>query len=79
MAPTLTTREHLLEVGLRQLRATGYTATGVKELLDLAKVPKGSVPDVLLWDTNDPYYYCDWRAFSRCSEFFIVNQKFFLL
>jgi TetR/AcrR family transcriptional regulator, transcriptional repressor for nem operon len=39
---TSTTREHLLEVGLRQLRATGYTATGVKEVLDLAHVPKGS-------------------------------------
>ena len=37
-----TTREHLLEVGLRQLRLTGYNATGVKEILDLAGVPKGS-------------------------------------
>jgi TetR/AcrR family transcriptional repressor of nem operon len=37
-----TTREHLIEVGLKQLRSTGYTATGVKEVLDLAKVPKGS-------------------------------------
>ena len=36
------TREHLLEVGLRQIRLTGYTATGVKEILDLAGVPKGS-------------------------------------
>ncbi len=36
------TREHLLEVGLKQLRTTGYTATGVKEVLDLAQVPKGS-------------------------------------
>jgi len=42
MATASTTREHLLEVGLRQLRSTGYTATGVKEVLDLAKVPKGS-------------------------------------
>ena len=42
MATVLTTREHLLEVGLRQLRLTGYTATGVKEVLDLAQVPKGS-------------------------------------
>ena len=42
MAIASTTREHLLEVGLRQLRATGYTATGVKEVLDLAQVPKGS-------------------------------------
>ena len=36
------TREHLLEVGLKQLRLTGYTATGVKDILDLAGVPKGS-------------------------------------
>ena len=42
MAASSTTREHLLEVGLRQLRSTGYTATGVKEVLDLAQVPKGS-------------------------------------
>jgi TetR/AcrR family transcriptional repressor of nem operon len=37
-----TTREHLIEVGLERLRSTGYTATGVKEILDLADVPKGS-------------------------------------
>jgi TetR/AcrR family transcriptional regulator, transcriptional repressor for nem operon len=36
------TREHLLEIGLERLRSTGYTATGVKEVLDLANVPKGS-------------------------------------
>ena len=42
MAAPATTREHLLEVGLRQLRSTGYTATGVKEILALANVPKGS-------------------------------------
>ena len=42
MAIASITRELLLEVGLKQLRATGYTATGVKEVLDLAQVPKGS-------------------------------------
>jgi TetR/AcrR family transcriptional regulator, transcriptional repressor for nem operon len=42
MTAESTTREHLLDVGLRQLRITGYTATGVKEVLDLAQVPKGS-------------------------------------
>jgi len=42
MSAVLSTRDHLLEVGLKQLRSTGYTATGVKEVLDLAKVPKGS-------------------------------------
>jgi TetR/AcrR family transcriptional repressor of nem operon len=39
---TSSTREHLLEIGLERLRSTGYTATGVKEILDLAGVPKGS-------------------------------------
>src|ERR1700722_18273679 len=39
---TPSTREHLLEIGLERLRSTGYTATGVKEILDLAGVPKGS-------------------------------------
>jgi TetR/AcrR family transcriptional regulator, transcriptional repressor for nem operon len=39
---TPSTREHLLEVGLERLRSTGYTATGVKEILDVAGVPKGS-------------------------------------
>jgi TetR/AcrR family transcriptional regulator, transcriptional repressor for nem operon len=39
---TSSTREHLLDIGLERLRATGYTATGVKEILDLAGVPKGS-------------------------------------
>lgn len=36
------TRDHLLLVGLRHLRAMGYSATGVKEILDDADVPKGS-------------------------------------
>jgi TetR/AcrR family transcriptional repressor of nem operon len=39
---TPSTREHLLEVGLKSIHSTGYTATGVKEVLDLANVPKGS-------------------------------------
>ncbi|HTD95359.1 MAG TPA: TetR family transcriptional regulator C-terminal domain-containing protein [Edaphobacter sp.] len=37
-----TTREHLIDVGLQRIRSTGYAATGVKEILDLAEVPKGS-------------------------------------
>lgn len=36
------TRDHLLLVGLRHVRAMGYSATGVKEILDDADVPKGS-------------------------------------
>ena len=36
------TRDHLLQIGLHQIRATGYASTGVKEILDEADVPKGS-------------------------------------
>src|SRR5277367_1014079 len=36
------TRDHLLQVGLRRIHAMGYASTGVKEILDEADVPKGS-------------------------------------
>lgn len=36
------TREHLIEIGLERIHKIGYAATGVKEILDLAGVPKGS-------------------------------------
>jgi TetR/AcrR family transcriptional repressor of nem operon len=36
------TRDHLLQVGLRRIHSMGYSATGVKEILDEANVPKGS-------------------------------------
>jgi TetR/AcrR family transcriptional repressor of nem operon len=36
------TRDHLLQVGLRRIHAMGYESTGVKEILDEADVPKGS-------------------------------------
>jgi TetR/AcrR family transcriptional repressor of nem operon len=36
------TRDHLLQVGLRHIHSTGYASTGVKEILDEADVPKGS-------------------------------------
>lgn len=39
---TPNTREHLIEVGLERIRSAGYASTGVKEILDLAHVPKGS-------------------------------------
>ena len=39
---TLSTRDHLLQIGLRRIRAMGYAATGVKEILDDADIPKGS-------------------------------------
>jgi TetR/AcrR family transcriptional regulator, transcriptional repressor for nem operon len=37
-----TTRDHLLQVGLRRIHSMGYAATGVKEILDDADVAKGS-------------------------------------
>lgn len=40
--PAQNTRDHLLEVGLRLIRSLGYASTGMKEILDEAKVPKGS-------------------------------------
>jgi TetR/AcrR family transcriptional repressor of nem operon len=36
------TRDHLLQVGLRPIHATGYSSTGVNEILEGAKIPKGS-------------------------------------
>jgi len=36
------TRDHLLQVGLRRIHSMGYAATGVKDILDEADVPKGS-------------------------------------
>jgi TetR/AcrR family transcriptional regulator, transcriptional repressor for nem operon len=39
---TRDTRHHLLQVGLRRIRAMGYASTGVQEILDEADVPKGS-------------------------------------
>lgn len=36
------TRDRLLSAGLEQFLTSGYAATGVKEILDVAEVPKGS-------------------------------------
>lgn len=38
----LSTREHLIEVGLELMRKHGYGATGLQEILAAADVPKGS-------------------------------------
>lgn len=38
----MSTRDHLLQVGLRRMRSMGYASTGVQEILDEADVPKGS-------------------------------------
>ena len=37
-----TTRENLISVGLELIRSAGYTATGINQVLEAAKVPKGS-------------------------------------
>jgi len=37
-----TTREHLIQVGLGMVRSAGYLATGVNQVLEAAKIPKGS-------------------------------------
>src|ERR1700753_427402 len=37
-----TTRENLIEAGLRLIRSGGYTSTGINQILDEANVPKGS-------------------------------------
>ena len=36
------TREHLIEVGLDLVRSAGYSATGINQILEVAKIPKGS-------------------------------------
>jgi TetR/AcrR family transcriptional repressor of nem operon len=38
----LTTRENLIQVGVGLVRSAGYLATGVNQVLEAAKVPKGS-------------------------------------
>lgn len=35
-------RENLLRVGMKMLHEEGYTATGIKDIVDAARVPKGS-------------------------------------
>jgi len=36
------TRENLIEVGLELVRSAGYSATGINQILEVAKIPKGS-------------------------------------
>ncbi|MGN6086140.1 TetR family transcriptional regulator C-terminal domain-containing protein [Trinickia sp.] len=40
--PNLHTRDDLLRAGVRLLHDSGYAATGVKEIVETAEVPKGS-------------------------------------
>src|ERR1700733_11192575 len=37
-----TTKENLIKVGVELIRSAGYTATGINQVLEAAKVPKGS-------------------------------------
>ena len=37
-----TTKENLIEVGLRLIHTAGYTSTGINQILEAADVPKGS-------------------------------------
>jgi TetR/AcrR family transcriptional repressor of nem operon len=39
---TSTTRDHVLQIGLKRIHENGYAATGIQEILELAAVPKGS-------------------------------------
>jgi TetR/AcrR family transcriptional regulator, transcriptional repressor for nem operon len=41
-ATSMSTRDHLIEVGLELMRKHGYGATGLQEILQAADVPKGS-------------------------------------
>lgn len=40
--PKPETRENLVRIGAQLLHETGYSATGIKDIVDAAKVPKGS-------------------------------------
>ncbi|RVU01191.1 TetR family transcriptional regulator [Novosphingobium umbonatum] len=40
--PNPNTRDNLIRVGVRMLHEGGYTATGIKDIVDAAQVPKGS-------------------------------------
>ncbi|WP_024275154.1 TetR family transcriptional regulator C-terminal domain-containing protein [Hyphomicrobium sp. 802] len=40
--PKLETRDNLIRVGVKMFHAAGYTATGIKDVVDAAEVPKGS-------------------------------------
>jgi TetR/AcrR family transcriptional regulator, transcriptional repressor for nem operon len=37
-----TTKENLVEAGLKLIHSAGYTATGINQILEAAEVPKGS-------------------------------------
>jgi len=40
--PNLQTRDNLIRAGMKMLHTGGYTATGIKDIVDAVSVPKGS-------------------------------------
>jgi TetR/AcrR family transcriptional regulator, transcriptional repressor for nem operon len=61
-----TTRDHLLQVGLRRIHSMGYASTGVKEILDDADVPKGSFY----------HHFASKEAFAReVLELYVRNEN----
>ncbi|WP_374488329.1 TetR family transcriptional regulator C-terminal domain-containing protein [Zoogloea sp.] len=57
-------RENLLRIGARMLHESGYTATGIKDIVDAAEVPKGSFYN----------YFESKEAFGREAVDFYFNQ-----
>lgn len=61
-----TTRSNLLRVGVDLLHAEGYNATGIKEIVDAASVPKGSFynhfesKEAFGAEVVDSYFWSSW-------------------
>ena len=77
------TKEALIEAGIDQLSRQGYHGTGIKQILDAVKVPKGSfynyfaskenfVAEILLRYSNDGLQQLD--AFTKSSQLSPVDQ-----
>jgi AcrR family transcriptional regulator len=68
------TREQLLQVGLLAFHQHGYTATGIQEILESAKIPKGSFYHHFgSKEESLPKLFCDTYSvrpsiLKRCSE-----------
>ena len=62
-----TVRDELIAVGVDQMLKAGYTSTGVKEILELAGVPKGSFY----------HYFPSKEAFGKCvlQSYLETEQK----
>lgn len=57
------TREALIEEGIRQLAAHGYHGTGIKQILDAVRVPKGSFYNY--FDSKETFVAEIVRAYSE--------------